>query len=89
MKNRLRVSENSVLRIIFGPKRKEVAGGWRRLHNQELHNFCDSLHIIRAIKLRRMTWVGNITRMGEIRNACRIFIRKTERRRPFARARHR
>jgi hypothetical protein len=46
----LRVFENRVLRRIVGPKREEVAGDWRRLHNEELHNFCASLNIIRVIK---------------------------------------
>jgi hypothetical protein len=48
--HRLRVSENRVLRRIFGPKREEVAGGWRRLHNEELHNLYASPNIIREIK---------------------------------------
>jgi hypothetical protein len=47
--HRLKVSENGILRRIFGPKREEVAGGWRRLHNEELHNLYDSPNIIRAI----------------------------------------
>jgi hypothetical protein len=57
-----------VLRRIFGPKTEEVAGGWRRLHNEELHNFHASLSI-RAIKPRRMRWAKNVARMGEVRNA--------------------
>jgi hypothetical protein len=59
-----RVSGNRVLRRIFGPKREEVAGDWRRLHNEELHNLYASPNIIRVIKSRRMRWVGYITRMG-------------------------
>jgi hypothetical protein len=47
-----------VQRIIFGPKREEIAGGWRRLHNEELHNLCASPNIIRVIKSRRMRWAG-------------------------------
>jgi hypothetical protein len=62
------VFENKVLRRIFGPKKKEVAGGWRELHNEELHNFYASPHIIRVIKSRRTRWVGNEACM-EMRNA--------------------
>jgi hypothetical protein len=56
--HRLRVSENRVLKEIFGPKREEVAGGWRRLHNEDLHNLYASTNIIRVIKSRRMRWAG-------------------------------
>jgi hypothetical protein len=48
--HRLRVFENRVLKRIFGPKKEEVSGGWRRLHNEELHNLCSSPNIIRAIE---------------------------------------
>jgi hypothetical protein len=54
------VFENRVLRRIFGPKRDEVTGGWRKLHNEELHNLYSSLSIIRMDKSRRMTWAGNV-----------------------------
>jgi hypothetical protein len=54
------VFENRVLRKIFGPKRDEVAGGWRKLHNEELHNLYSSPGIIRMIKSRRMRWAGNV-----------------------------
>jgi hypothetical protein len=57
------VFENRVLRI-FGPKRDEVTGGWRRLHNEELHNLYSSPSIIRVIKSRRMSWAGHVARMG-------------------------
>jgi hypothetical protein len=59
--------ENSVLRRIFGPKRQEIAGSWRILHNEELHNLYASPDIIRVIKSRRIRWVGNVVRMGERR----------------------
>jgi hypothetical protein len=62
------VLENRVLRI-FGPKRDEVTGGWRKLHNEELHNLYCSPSIIRMIKSRRMGLAGHVTRMGEERNA--------------------
>jgi hypothetical protein len=57
------VFENRVPRRIFGPKRNEVAVGWRKLHNGELHNLCSSQNIIR-IKSRRMRWAGHVARMG-------------------------
>jgi hypothetical protein len=56
--------ENRVLRRIFGPKRDKVTGGWRKLHNEELHNMYSSSSIIRLIKSRRMRWVGHVARMG-------------------------
>jgi len=62
---RLRVSENRVLRRVYGPKRKEVPGDWRRLHNEELLNLYASLNVIREIKSRRMGWAGRLTRMGD------------------------
>jgi hypothetical protein len=61
--HRLRVCENRVLRRIFGLKRDEVTGGWRKLHNEELHNLYSSPNIIRAIKSRRMRWAGHVARM--------------------------
>jgi hypothetical protein len=63
--NRLRVFENRVLRRIFGPKRDEVTGEWRKLHNEELHILYSSPDIIRQIKSRRMRWAGHVARMGE------------------------
>jgi hypothetical protein len=61
----LRVFENSALRGIFGPKMEEVAGGWRRLHNEELHNLYASPIIIRVIKSRMMRWVGHVVCMRD------------------------
>jgi hypothetical protein len=58
--HRLRVFENRVLRRICGPKRDEVMGGWRKLHNEELHNLYYSPSIIRMIKSRRMRWAAYI-----------------------------
>jgi hypothetical protein len=63
------VFENRVLRRIFGPRRDEVTGGWRKLHNEELHNLYSSPSIIRIIKSRRMRWVRYVARMAEKRNA--------------------
>jgi hypothetical protein len=62
--HRLEVFENRVLSKIFGPKRDEVMGGWRKLHNEELHNVYCSPSIIRIIKSRRMTLAGHVARMG-------------------------
>jgi hypothetical protein len=59
------VFENRVLRRIFGPKRDEVTGGWRKLHNEELHNLYPSPSIIRMMKSRRMRWAEYVTRMGK------------------------
>jgi hypothetical protein len=62
------VFENRVLRRIFGPKRDDVTGDWRKLHNEELHNLYPSPNIIRMIKSRRMRWAGHVARMGKMRN---------------------
>jgi hypothetical protein len=66
--HRLRVFENRVLRR-FGPKRDEVTGGWRKLHNEELHGLYSSPSIIRVIKTRRMRWAGHVACVGEVRGA--------------------
>jgi hypothetical protein len=76
---RLRVLENRVLRRIFGPKRDEVTGEWRRLHNKELYALYSSPNIIRVIKSRILRWAGHVVRMG--RSACRVFVGKPEGRR--------
>jgi hypothetical protein len=72
--HRLRVFENRVLRRIFGPKRDEVTGGWKKLHNEELKVLYSSPNIIRVIKARRMRWAGHVTRMGEVRGAYNILV---------------
>jgi hypothetical protein len=71
------VFENKVLRRIFGPKRDEMTGEWRRLHNEELHDLNSSPSIIRIIKLR-MTWAGHVARMGAKRNMYRLLVGKPE-----------
>jgi hypothetical protein len=80
---------NRVLRRIFGPKRDEVTGEWRKLHNEELHNLYSSSNLIRMVKSRRMRWAGHVARMGETRNAYRILMGKPERKRPLRRPRRR
>jgi hypothetical protein len=77
------VFENKVLRRIFGPKRDEVTGEWRKLHNEELHDLYYSSCIIRIIKSRRMRWAGHVARMGEKRNAYRLLVGKPEGKRPL------
>jgi len=64
---KLRVFENMVLRRIFGPRRDELTGEWRRLHNEKLSDLYSSPNIVRVIKSRRMRWVGHVARMGEER----------------------
>jgi hypothetical protein len=83
------VFENRVLRGIFGPKRNEVTGEWRKLHNKKLHDLYSSPSIIRIIKPQRMRWVGHVARMGEQRNAYRLLVGKLEGKRPLGRPRRR
>jgi hypothetical protein len=78
-----------VLRRIFGPKRDEVTGGWKKLHNDELHNLYSSPSIIRMIKSRTMKWAGHLARMGGKRNAYKILVGKPEGKRPLGRPRRR
>jgi hypothetical protein len=61
---RLRVFENRVLGRIFGPNRDEVSGGWRKLHNEELHGLYSSPSIVKVIRARSMRWVGHVVHMG-------------------------
>jgi hypothetical protein len=81
------VFENRVLRRIFGPRRDEVTGEWRKLHNKELCGSNSSPSIIRIIKSRRMKWAGHVTRIGEKRNAYRLLVGKPEGKRPLGRPR--
>jgi hypothetical protein len=83
------VFENRVLRRIFGPKTDEVMGEWRKLHNEVLRGLYSSPSTIRTIKSRRMRWAGHVARMGEKRNAYRLFVGKPEGKRPIGRPRRR
>jgi hypothetical protein len=76
-----------MLRRIFGPKRDEVPGEWRKLHNGEFHDLYSSPSIVRIMKSRRMRLVGHVARMGEKRYAYRLLVGKPEGRRPLARPR--
>jgi hypothetical protein len=85
--HRLRVFENRVLRRIFGPKRDEVTGEWRELHNEEVLELYSSPSTIRIIKSRRMRWAGYVERMGEKRKAFRLLIGKPDGNRSLRRPR--
>jgi hypothetical protein len=79
--------ENRVLRRIFGLRRDEVTREWRKLNNEELHNFYSSPNIIRMTKSRRMIWARHVARMGEMKNAYSILVRKPQGKRQLGRAR--
>jgi len=79
------VFENMVLRGIFGPRRYEVTGEWRRLHNEELNDLYCSPDIVRVIKWRRMRWAGHVGRMGEERGVYRVLVGKPEGKRRMGR----
>jgi hypothetical protein len=81
------VSENRALKRIFGSETDEVTGGWRKLHNEELHNFYSSPSIIRIIMSRRMILTGHVARMEEKRDAYRLLVDKLEEKRPLGRPR--
>jgi hypothetical protein len=87
--HKVRAFENRVLRRIFGPKRDGVTRGWRKLHNEELHNLYSSASMIRIIKSRRMRWAGHVVRMGEKRNVYRLLVGKPDGKRPLGRPRGR
>ena len=87
--HRLRVSENKVLRRIFGPKRDKVTREWRKLHNEESNDLYSSSNIVRVIKSRRMRWAGHVACVRERRGAYRVLVEKCEGNRPLGRSRHR
>ena len=81
--------ENRVLRRIFGPKKDEVTGEWRKLHNEELNNLYFSPNTVRAIKSRRIIWAGHVARMGERRGVYGVLAGKPVGKRPLGRHRPR
>jgi hypothetical protein len=86
---KLRVFENKVLRRIFGPRRDEVTGDWRRLHNEEINVLYSSPNIVRVIKSRRMRWAGHVAVMSAVWGVYRVLVGKREGRRPLGRPRRR
>jgi hypothetical protein len=83
--HRLGVFENRMLKRIFGPKRDEVTGKWRKLHNEGFHDLYSSPIIVRIIKARRMRWAGHVARMRAKRNTYRLLVGNAEGRRPLGR----
>jgi hypothetical protein len=84
-----RTLNSGMLRRMFGSKRDEVTRGWRKLHNEELHNLYSSPDTIRMIKLGRMRWAGHVAQIRAKMNACRILVGKPEGKRSAGRPRHR
>jgi len=87
--HRLRVFDNRVLKKVFGPRRDEVTGEWRKLHNEELNDLYSLPNIVRVVKLRRMRWAGHVACMGEDRGVHRVLVGKPEGKRSLGRPRHR
>ena len=75
--------ENRALSRIFGPRREEVTGEWRKLHNEELNDLYSSPNVVRVIKSRRIRWLGHVARMGERRGLYRVLVGKPEGKRPL------
>jgi hypothetical protein len=86
---RLRVFENRVLRRAFGPKRDQVTGEWRKLHNEKLNDLYSLPIIVRVVKSKQMRWAGHVVRMGEDRGVHSVLVGKPEGKRPLGRPRHR
>ena len=84
---RLRGFENRVLRRVFGPKRDEVKGEWRKLHNEELSDLYSLPNIVRVVKSRRMRWAGHVALMGQGRGVYGVLVGKPEGKRPLGRSR--
>jgi len=83
------VFENRVFRRIFGPKRDEVTGEWRKLHNEEQNDLYSSPNTVWVIKSKRVRWMGHVARVGERRDIHRVLVGKPEGKRPLGRSRHR
>jgi hypothetical protein len=81
--------ENRVLRRVFGPKRDEITGEWRKLHNEELSDLYFLPGIVQVVKSRRIRWAGHVVRMGEGRGVHRVLVGKPKGKRPLGRPRHR
>jgi hypothetical protein len=86
--HRLRLFENRVLRRVFGPNMYEIIRGWRKLHNEALHNLFSSPIVTRITKSRRNIWAWHVARIVEKRNAYRVLVEKPEGKRPQRRPRH-
>ena len=86
---RLRVFQNKVLWKIFGPKRDDQTGEWRKLHNGELHDLYGKPDIIGIVKSRRLRWAGHVTRMGNERGTWKLLVGKPDGKRPVGRPRMR
>ena len=86
---RLRVFENRVLRKVFGPKRDDVTGEWRKLHNEEPGELYSLPNIVRVVRSRRMRWARHVARMGEGRDVHSVLVGKPEGKRPLGRPRRR
>jgi hypothetical protein len=84
---RLRMFENRALRRVFGPKRDEVTGEWRKLHNEELNDLYSLPNIVRMVKSRRMRWALHMAHMGEDRVVYRVLVGKPEGKRPLGKPR--
>jgi hypothetical protein len=85
--HRLRVFENMVLRRMFGPRRDEIIGEWKELHNEELHILYSSPNVIRQIKSRRIKWAGHVACLGEEGQVYRILVGKPKGKRPLGKPR--
>jgi len=83
------VFENRVLRKVFGPRRDEVTGEWRKLHKEELSDLYSLPNRVRVVKSRKMRWAGHVERMGQGRGVCRVLVGKHEGKRPLGRPRRR
>jgi len=83
------VFENRVLRRVFGHKRDEVTGEWRKLNNEELSDLYSLPNIVRVVKSRRMRWAWHVARMGEGRGVYRVLVGKPDGKRPLRRPRRR